>query len=213
MRLLYFHGFASSPASAKITAIRPMLAPDIELVTPDLNVPSFELLDWNAIVDHVAGLAREQPPDIIAGSSLGALVALSIARRGIVAPMVLIAPALGIADRWRTQLPDGDPILVFNHARKAEVPIHRKFFEQMFEVRVDSEPPPSRVTVIMGRNDESVPFELVHETWQRWVASGRLVDGSKFIEVADGDHGLTANADLIVREIRQTAGQQVADSR
>jgi len=204
-RLLYFHGFASSPASAKITAIRPMLAPDIELVTPDLNVPSFELLDWNAIIDHVVDVAREQPPDLIAGSSLGALVALSIASRGIVAPMVLIAPALGIADRWRTQLPDGDPILVFNHTRKVEVPIHRKFFEQMFDVRVDSEPPPSRVTVIMGRNDESVPFELVHDTWQRWVASGRLVDGSKFIEVPDGDHGLTSEAGLIVREIRQIA--------
>jgi hypothetical protein len=159
MRLLYFHGFASSPASAKITAIRPMLA----------------------------------------------LVALSIARRGIVAPMVLIAPAFGIADRWLTRLPDGDPIRVFNHARKAEVPIHRRFFEQMFNVRVDAEPPPSRVTVIMGRNDESVPFELVHDAWQRWVASGRLADGSKFIEVADGDHGLTAHTDLIVREIRNMA--------
>src|SRR4051812_8058343 len=40
MNVLHFHGFASSPASAKITALRPILERDgIELVTPDLNVP------------------------------------------------------------------------------------------------------------------------------------------------------------------------------
>jgi predicted esterase YcpF (UPF0227 family) len=198
-RLLYFHGFASSPASAKITAIRPMLEPDIELIAPDLNVPSFEQLDWNAMVGAAQTLLSVHQPHAIAGSSLGALVALSIAQRDI--PLLLIAPALGIADRWRTLLPDGDPIRVFNHARKTEVPIHRKFFEQMFEVRVDEHAPPSRVTVIMGRNDESVPFELVEQTWRRWEPD--LAGGSKFIEIADGDHGLTAHADLIVREIRQ----------
>jgi pimeloyl-ACP methyl ester carboxylesterase len=197
-RLLYFHGFASSPASAKIAAIRPMLEPDIELIAPDLNVPSFEQLDWNAIIEHASQFVAGA--DLIAGSSMGALVALSIATPDT--PLVLIAPALGIADRWRTLLPAGDPIRVFNHARKTEVPIHRKFFEQMFDVRVDSEAPPSRVTVIMGRNDESVPFELVEKTWRSWEPN--LVPGSKFIEIPDGDHGLTAHAELITREIRAT---------
>jgi pimeloyl-ACP methyl ester carboxylesterase len=199
--LLYFHGFASSPASAKITALRPMLEPEIELITPDLNVPSFEALDWNAIVERALDVARDHPPDLIAGSSMGALVALAIAQRGIVAPMVLIAPALGIADRWRTHLPDGDPIPVFNHARKIEVPVHRTFFEQMFHVRVDRNPPSSPVTLIMGRNDESVPFALVESTWRQWEP--RLADSSKFIAVEEGDHGLTAYADLIAREIRE----------
>jgi pimeloyl-ACP methyl ester carboxylesterase len=198
--LLYFHGFASSPASAKITALRPMLEPEIQMVTPDLNIPSFEALDWNDIVEHAMNVAREHPPDVIAGSSTGALVALAIAQRGIIAPMVLIAPALGIADRWRTHLPDGDPILVFNHARNAEVPIHRKFFDQMFQVRVDRNLPPSPVTVIMGRNDESVPFDLVENTWRQWQP--RLAPSSKFIAIDEGDHGLTAHAALIAREIR-----------
>ena len=54
-------------------------------------------------------------PDAIAGSSMGALVALSIATPST--PLVLIAPALGIADRWLTKLPAGDPISVYNHAR------------------------------------------------------------------------------------------------
>src|SRR5258708_26137292 len=101
-RLLYFHGFASSPASAKITALRPMLEPDIELVTPDLNVPSFEALDWNAIVEHAMDVARAHPPDLIPRSSMGPLLALPIAPRRITAPMALTAPALGIAYHPRT---------------------------------------------------------------------------------------------------------------
>ena len=198
-RLLYFHGFASSPASAKIALMRPMLEPELELITPDLNVPSFEKLDWDAIVDVAQTLLSVHDVDLLAGSSMGALVALSIAKPDV--PLLLIAPALGIADRWRTLLPDGDPIIVFNHAQNAKVPIHRKFFEQMFRVRVDEHAPPSRVTVIMGRNDESVPFDLVEQTWNNWKPE--LVEGSKFIEIVEGDHGLTAHAELIAREIRE----------
>src|SRR5205085_11784200 len=51
--VLYFHGFASSPASAKIGLLRPLLAPhDIALNTPDLNAPSFEHLDWNTMIER-----------------------------------------------------------------------------------------------------------------------------------------------------------------
>ena len=76
--VLYFHGFASSPASAKITALRPLLEPrGIELNTPDLNAPSFAKLDWDAIVAHAVAEARTTPPKAMVGSSLGALVALA----------------------------------------------------------------------------------------------------------------------------------------
>jgi len=198
--VLYFHGFASSPSSSKITALRPLLEPEIEMITPDMNIPSFEMLDWNAIVDKARELVASERPDAIVGSSMGALIALSVANAET--PLVLIAPALGIAHRWRDHIPDGDPVLMFNHARGEDAPIHRAFFEQMFEVTVDADPPPSRVTLLMGRNDESVPFDVVEETWGKWVGSGRLVPESKFIAITDGDHGLTAHAELIAREIR-----------
>src|SRR5881275_1785781 len=103
--ILYFHGFASSPASAKIGLLRPMLAPHgIELNTPDLNAPSFERLDWNAMIERALDAARETAPRAIVGSSLGSLLALEVAHRGVIAPLVLIAPALGIADRWKENL-------------------------------------------------------------------------------------------------------------
>lgn len=200
--VLYFHGFASSPASAKITALRPLLeGHGIELHAPDLNVPSFEQLDFDRVVDHAlaAGLAR--PPKAMVGSSLGALVALSVARRGLIVPMVLIAPALGVATRWKTRIPDGDPVVVFNHARNADAPIHRAFFEQMANLHVDDDPPPARVTVIMGRKDETVPFYVVREAWDRWMESGRLLPGSRFIELEEGDHGLVEHAQVIENAI------------
>ena len=45
--VLYLHGFASSPASAKIGLLRARVEPEIVLYTPDLNVPSFERLDFD----------------------------------------------------------------------------------------------------------------------------------------------------------------------
>ena len=43
-KVLYFHGFASSPNSEKVRVLRAILAPDVELVTPDL-IPSFVGID------------------------------------------------------------------------------------------------------------------------------------------------------------------------
>jgi predicted esterase YcpF (UPF0227 family) len=200
--VLYFHGFASSPASAKITTLRPLLAPHaIELHTPDLNVPSFERLDFDAMVDHASALGEQIAPRALVGSSLGSLVALATARRGLRVPLVLIAPALGAARRWKSRIADGDPVTVFNFARNAEVGIHRAFFEQMATLDVDDDPPPARVTAIMGKKDETVPFEIVEETWLRWEASGRLAKGSSLIVIDEGDHSLVAHTAVILDAI------------
>lgn len=202
--VLYFHGFASSPASAKITALRPMLeSRGIELHAPDLNIPSFERLDFDAIVDHAVALGERIGPRALVGSSLGSLIALATAKRGRAVPLVLIAPAFGAARRWQMKIPDGDPVSVFNFARNAEVTIHRKFFEQMTRLHVDDDPPPSRVTAIMGRNDETVPFHVVEETWSRWESSGALAAGSKLVVIGDGDHSLVDHTTVICDAIVQ----------
>lgn len=200
-RVLYFHGFASSPASAKITSLRPLLEPHgIELDTPDMNVPSFAELDWNAMVDFALAHARADAPAVLVGSSLGALLALEVARRGIEVPLVLIAPALGVGARWKTRLPEGDPVTVWNHAINANASIHRAFFDQMNNVDADAQPPRTRVIVFMGRRDETVPFDLVEETWQRWESTG-LAPGSRLVVFDEGDHGLTAYVEEIAQAI------------
>ena len=95
----------------------------------------------------MADLASGLRPRALVGSSLGALLALEVGRRGAVAPQVLIAPALGVADRWMGLIPDGDPILVPHYRSGLKEPIHRRFFEEIAAIRCDEEPPPVPVTI------------------------------------------------------------------
>ena len=212
-RILYFHGFASSPRSQKVTRFRELLEPEgFVFDAPDLNVPSFETLDFDAVVALGVQRGTAAPPDVIVGSSLGSLVALAVAR-AVGAPLVLIAPPLGMAAHWIARLPPGDPITVFNYARNADAPIHRAFFEQMGRVDADRDPPSQAVTVVIGRNDETVPFDGVLAKWREWEASGRLAAGSSFIAIAEGDHGLVSFAGLIAEEIRKATARKPAAAR
>ena len=204
--VLYLHGFASSPAGRKISLLRKALPADqYRIVAPDLNRPSFEKLDFDAIVAAAQEAAEADPPAIVVGSSLGALAALEVSRRGVSAPSVLVAPALAFGRRWIEKLAPGDPIPFFHHGENREIPIHRRFFEQMARLSVDREPPRVPVAIVMGVDDESVPFDGVYATWRRWEASGLLAKGSRFIAIPGGDHGLVHHVDRIAEEIRASA--------
>ena len=202
--LLYLHGFASSPAGRKIALLREAFASDgIEVLAPDLNRPSFERLDFEAMADEAVRAAATANPTVVIGSSLGALVALEAARRGVRAPLVLVAPALGFGPRWTEKLAPGDPVRFFHHGANRELSIHRRFFEQMAAVDVDRDPPAVPVTVVMGEKDESVPYAGVRDTWRRWEASGRLAAGSRFVSIAGGDHGLVDHVATIAEAIQK----------
>ena len=201
MNVLYFHGFASSPQSQKLIALQHVLGSGVNMNAPDMNLPSFEKLDFEAMMQRAQSEAARVKPGVIVGSSLGGIVALELVRRRVHAPLVLIAPAVGVGERWKSRLPAGDPIEVFNHARNGTAPIHRRFFEGIADMRPETEAPATKVVIIMGRNDETVPFDWVRSVWESWTKSEKLVAGSKFIEIAGGDHGLVAYVDLIAREI------------
>jgi alpha-beta hydrolase superfamily lysophospholipase len=183
-----------------VRALRVLLAPDVELVTPDLNVPSFEQLDWQAMVSLGVETGRRIDPCAVVGSSLGALLALEVVRRGIARPLILIAPPLGLVQHWLPTLPPGDPVEVFNHACNANAPIHRAFFEQVARSDADREPPPVPVAIFMGIDDETLPFERVEAVWQRWQP--RAAPGSRFVAVAGGNHSLLSCVVDIANEIR-----------
>jgi len=208
-RVLYLHGFASSPRGRKVEALRQVFSAErVEIDAPDLNVPDFPRLDFDAMLGRARETGRARPPDVIAGSSLGALVALAVAPDFPGAPLVLIAPALGFGRRWSEKLPPGDPLLRFHHGENRELPIHRRFFERMAAVDVDGDPPRAAVTIVMGAEDESVPFAGVEGVWRRWRESGRLAAGSRFVAVPGGDHGLTEFVPEIAEAIRRAIASE-----
>lgn len=145
--------------------------------------------------------AKKQMPAVIVGSSLGALVALEVARISPPAALVLIAPAIGFGRPWMDRLPPGDTIPFFHHGENRELTIHRRFFESMAALDLESTPPPIPVSILMGEEDESVPFEGVARTWSAWEKSNALPPGSRFVAIAGGDHGLIPHVARIADEI------------
>jgi pimeloyl-ACP methyl ester carboxylesterase len=212
--VLYLHGFASSPKGRKVEALAAIFAPEgIVLDAPDLNVPSFERLGFDAMVERAREAASARPPEVIAGSSLGALVALALSPDFPAAPLVLIAPALGFGRRWIEKLPPGDPVAFFHHGENREAPIHRGFFTSMAERTVEAFPPAAPVTIVMGARDESVPIEGVREVWEGWKRSRKLDPKSRFLELAGGDHGLTDFVADLAGEIRRCLADSPAGRR
>ena len=207
--LLYLHGLASSPRGRKRDLLEKRLGPEgFRVAAPDLNAPSFGELSFDAMVAAAARDAALLRPAVVIGSSLGALVALALGRRseGAGIPLVLLAPALAFAERWRTKLPDGDPLEMYHHGEEKNLPVRRAFFEEMAAVRVDEEPPAAPVSVVMGSLDESVPCEQVEGRFREWQATGRLAPGSTLTIVPGGDHGLLEHGDLIEAAVRERLG-------
>lgn len=208
--VLYLHGFASSPRGRKVGLLRERLEPKgLRVIAPDLNIPSFQRLDFKSMSRMAFWEAKKQMPAVIVGSSLGALVALDIARVAPAGALVLIAPALGFGDRWVEKLPPGETVPFFHHGEMRELPIHRRFFEDMAKLDLEAEPPRVRTTIVMGVEDESVPYAGVRRVWEAWEKSG-LADGSRFVAIEGGDHGLVEHVDRIAEEIVSVAATAAA---
>jgi len=210
--LLYLHGLASSPKGRKRAILEQRFMPEgFSIVAPDLNVPWFRELSFEEMVAEASAACSEARPEVILGSSLGALVALTLA--GLLGPggppLVLIAPALGVGARWAEKLPEAEFLEVFHHGEGQFLEIHCAFFKEMARVTVDVEPPPVPVSVVMGTADESVPFAEVEARWKEWEQSGRLASGSRFHRIEGGDHGLIEHGDVIEAAVRERLGQEL----
>ncbi|MFA1539960.1 YqiA/YcfP family alpha/beta fold hydrolase [Actinomadura monticuli] len=98
-RLVYLHGFASGPYSSKASLIADLSARfGLALAVPDLNLPTFESLSMDAMVDmacHIMAANRNRT--FAMGGSLGAAVllrALAERRAPNVERAVLLAPVV-----------------------------------------------------------------------------------------------------------------------
>ena len=68
MKIIYFHGFASSGATGTAESLRRML-PEVQVISPDIPV------DPSKALPYLRSLCEQEQPDLIIGTSMGAMYA------------------------------------------------------------------------------------------------------------------------------------------
>jgi pimeloyl-ACP methyl ester carboxylesterase len=195
------HGFASGPRSRKNEHFRSTFAArGLELVTPDMNQPSFGTLSLAAMKDEGerAWEANGRRPLRMIGSSLGGFVAAWFAsvHPERVDRLILLCPAFDLAGRWhelitaeRLERWRATGWLDFDDARGEPVPLHYAFFLEGREVP-RMPPVPCPTIVIHGRQDETVPFD------QSVRYAAHQAEVRELVAVDDG-HALLDSLDAI----------------
>lgn len=194
-RVLYLHGFASSPGSKKAIAVAERLASrGMRVDRLDLRVPSMERLDFGLMLDRTRE-AIGGPDDraILIGSSLGGLTAARVAEHDRrVTAMVLLAPALHFGARWREKLGDDGWqhwmdtgwLEVHDYATGGTTRVHADFARSVLhhDVGLPYIHPPT--LVIHGKADDVVPVTVSREL-------AAVSPQVRLVEVSDGHDLLT----------------------
>ena len=169
MRVVYLHGFASSPSSSKATFFRDKFASvGITTTIPALDGGDFTNLTISsqlAIVNDAVG--HQEEPVVLMGSSLGgyltALFAVRHPQR--VSHAILMAPAFCFGRRWKSELPGfetwkRDGVMQVPHfGLKKMMPLRFKLIEDAMQY--EDYPDVQQPTLILhGSNDPVVPAGL-----------------------------------------------------
>jgi hypothetical protein len=167
-RLIYLHGFASSPQSGKAQFFRARLAEKgLELEIPRLDGGDFTHLSITGQLQIMDAVVAGQSC-ILIGSSLGGyLAALYAARHANVEKLVLLAPAFRFPSRWLELYSPQDlarwqqdgSALVFHYGYKREVPLGYQFLED--SRNYEDEPEFAQPALVLhGRRDPVVPASI-----------------------------------------------------
>lgn len=200
--LLYLHGFASGPSSFKARHFASRFEDlGIPMAIPALDEGDFEHLTIGRQRAIVARLAAPLPrPHVLIGSSMGGYLAALHASEHPVDALVLMAPAVDFASRWRERLGEAELerwerdgfTEVDHHAtgRKA-----RLSYDLVLDA--DQHEPWPRVTaptlVFHGRKDDVVPQDRV----ERWCE----LNGAELV-LFDAGHELTECVDEMFQRTR-----------
>jgi pimeloyl-ACP methyl ester carboxylesterase len=200
LRVLYLHGFASSPASRKAQFFAQKLAErGIQLEIPDLAEHGFENLTISDQLHQIDRLLGNEGA-ILIGSSLGGYVAaLYAARHSEVARLVLLTPAFNFYQLWQEELgPERlevwkreGKIPVFHYGVNRELPLRYRFLQDAgrFEPYPEFHQP---TLVFHGNHDASVPVQSSMLFAERHP-NVRLIR-------LNSDHALTDSLETIWRE-------------
>jgi uncharacterized protein len=200
-RVLYLHGFASSPASSKATLVGGRLRErGVAFRCPDLNEPDFSSLTMTRMLAQVdRELAALGGPAAVVGSSLGGALAILAAERwpARVTRLALMAPAVMFAkpghhllppervESWRRE----GALSFFHYGAGEERRLSFAFYEDSLGYDVFGAAFAQPTLVFQGRRDESVEPAGV-EAFCRGRANVSLT-------LLDDDHQLTASIETI----------------
>lgn len=213
MRVLYLHGFASSPLSSKAVFLAQKLARQgIQFEAPDLNAPDFSTLTVSRMLEQ-AGRILDAPggPATAIGSSLGGFVAVQAALRypARVQRLVLLAPALEIQGDRLSELGDrglgawqsSDRLDVFHYAYGRTMTVHYELYADAARYNAFDAQLTQPVQLFQGRRDTAVDPGTV-ETWAR---------ARPYVELhmLDDDHQLHGSLDYIWKEMDRFLHQQI----
>jgi hypothetical protein len=169
MRVVYLHGFASSPHSSKAQFFRrEFAARGVSVEIPQLDEGRFEELTISGQLRVIERAVGDQPA-ILMGSSLGGYLAALYANRdpAQVDKLVLLAPAFQFPRRWRERYSDQDwerwkregSAPVFHYGDGRERRLGYRFVEDA--AQYEDEPEfPQPALILHGVRDSVVPAEI-----------------------------------------------------
>lgn len=195
LRVLYLHGFASSPRSRKARFFSEKLAAEgVALESPALDEGDFEHLTISGqlrLIEKVVG----SDPVVLIGSSLGGyLASLYAARNQNVQRLLLLAPAFRFHDLWTGSI-DAERLKkwkedgtapIFHYGEGRETPLGYGLIEDAanYEPWPDFRQP---ALLFHGNQDSSVPVEYSAE-FVRNHPNARLIvmrSGHELTDVLD----------------------------
>jgi pimeloyl-ACP methyl ester carboxylesterase len=164
-RLVYLHGFASSPASKKARFFREKFAAlGIEMEIPDLADGDFEHLTITGQLKVMERACRGEAVSLMGSSMGGYLAAVYAARHAEVEKLVLMAPAFSFITRWPQTLgADGLEewkrtgfLPVYHYGENRERQLRYDLLEdgRFYEDYPNFQPP---ALIFHGKNDAVVP--------------------------------------------------------
>jgi hypothetical protein len=180
MRVVYLHGFASSPQSSKARFFAGKFAQaGVAFEAPQLDQGEFSnltisgqmLVVGNAVSANGEKLAKGEPL-VLMGSSLGGYLAALYAERypKAVDRLVLMAPAFEFLKRWRARLSIQEiekwkregSIPIYHYGAKTEQRLGYRFLEDaaQYEAVPDFR---QRALILHGTEDTVVPSQVSHD--------------------------------------------------
>jgi hypothetical protein len=199
-RILYLHGFASSPTSSKARFFAERLrAAGAEVEVPDLAAGDFEHLTLSAQLRVIERAAAGGPVSLVGSSMGGYLAALYAARHIGVRRLVLLAPAFRFAHCWADSMGAEAvaawrlaPREVFHYGEGRMRPLSHELLEDARQYE-DFPDFPQPSLIFHGANDDIVPAQY-SEQFAATHLNARL-------QILDSGHDLLNMLDFMAPQV------------